>query len=77
MSENSTNSVDLKDVRRWALAEGLNVGARGRIKKDIVDRYLASREWASAPAETPAPSDQWGVDPDAQSLTQPGPNLND
>lgn len=30
------------DIRAWAKAEGLKVGANGRMKQEIIDKYLAA-----------------------------------
>jgi hypothetical protein len=35
-------SVDTKAVRRWAAENGLDVNPHGRIKKDVVQRYLST-----------------------------------
>jgi hypothetical protein len=34
--------VEMKAVRRWADENGVSVNSRGRIKNDVVQRYLAS-----------------------------------
>lgn len=34
--------ADTKAVRAWAAENGIEVNARGRIKEDVVQRYLAS-----------------------------------
>ena len=34
------SGVSSKDVRAWAMAEGLEVNARGRIQASVVDAYL-------------------------------------
>ncbi|MBG0738791.1 Lsr2 family protein [Paeniglutamicibacter antarcticus] len=39
----STGGPDTKNVRRWALANGMNVNPRGRIKSDIVEKFLAAQ----------------------------------
>lgn len=35
-------SQDTADIRRWALANGINVSARGRISSDLRARYEAA-----------------------------------
>lgn len=37
-----TSAVDTKAVRAWAVANGVAVNPRGRVKEDVVQRYLAS-----------------------------------
>lgn len=37
-----TSAVDTKAVRAWAVAHGISVNTHGRIRADIVQRYLAS-----------------------------------
>lgn len=35
-------AVDTKAIRLWAAENGIDVNSRGRIKDDVVQRYLAS-----------------------------------
>ncbi|GGI00363.1 Lsr2 family protein [Arthrobacter liuii] len=35
-------SADTKAVRAWAAEKGIEVNARGRVREDVVKRYLAS-----------------------------------
>jgi hypothetical protein len=35
-------AADTKAVRAWAAENGIEVNSRGRIKEDVVQRYLAS-----------------------------------
>ncbi|MFJ5694577.1 Lsr2 family protein [Arthrobacter sp. NPDC093125] len=35
-------AADTKAVRAWAAENGIEINARGRIKDDVVERYLAS-----------------------------------
>lgn len=37
-----TSAVDAKAVRAWAVERGIAVNPRGRIREDVVQRYLAS-----------------------------------
>lgn len=37
-----TSAVDTKAVRAWAVEHGIGVNPRGRVKEDVVQRYLAS-----------------------------------
>lgn len=37
-----TSAVDTKAVRAWAVEHGIAVNPRGRVKEDVVQRYLAS-----------------------------------
>lgn len=36
------NGPSSKDIRAWALSEGLTVSPRGRVQSDIVDQYMAA-----------------------------------
>jgi hypothetical protein len=38
----SAKSSDTQAIREWAQSQGLEVNARGRIKKEIVDAYNAA-----------------------------------
>ena len=38
----AAGSVDSKEVRAWAEANGVEVSARGRISADVVERYKAA-----------------------------------
>lgn len=38
----AASGVDPAAVRKWAEAQGIEVNPRGRIKKDIVDQYIAA-----------------------------------
>lgn len=38
----SSSGVDAKAIRSWALDQGLQVNARGRIQADIVEKYQAA-----------------------------------
>jgi hypothetical protein len=38
----STKSSDTQAIREWAQSQGLEVNARGRIKKEVVDAYNAA-----------------------------------
>ena len=40
----SSRSSDTQAIREWAQANGLEVNSRGRIKKDIVDAYVAAQK---------------------------------
>jgi ATP-dependent DNA helicase PIF1 len=35
----TSSTVDARAVRAWAKAQGIEVGARGRIKPDVIARY--------------------------------------
>lgn len=35
----TTTTVDSRAIRAWAKAQGIEVGARGRIKPDVIARY--------------------------------------
>ncbi|MCB5280550.1 Lsr2 family protein [Arthrobacter sp. ES1] len=37
-----SSAVDTKAVRAWAVGQGINVNPRGRVRGDVVQRYLAS-----------------------------------
>jgi hypothetical protein len=37
-----SSAVDTKTVRAWAVGHGIAVNPRGRIRDDVVQRYLAS-----------------------------------
>ncbi|MEO3931335.1 Lsr2 family protein [Micrococcaceae bacterium Sec7.4] len=37
-----SSAVDTKAVRAWAAEHGITVNDRGRVRGDVVDRYLAS-----------------------------------
>lgn len=39
----STSGPDTKSVRRWAQDNGLHINPRGRIKYDIVEKFLAAQ----------------------------------
>ena len=36
----TTSSVDSRKVRAWAISQGIPVGKRGRIKPDVIARYV-------------------------------------
>jgi len=38
----SSNGSDASKIREWAQAQGISVPARGRIPKDVSDRYRAA-----------------------------------
>ena len=38
----SDGDVDPKEVRAWALADGVEVSPRGRVRADVVEQYRAS-----------------------------------
>ena len=40
VTEVKATGLSSKDVRAWAMAEGLEVNARGRIQASVVDAYL-------------------------------------
>jgi hypothetical protein len=41
-TEVKSSGVSSKDVRAWALSEGLTVNSRGRIQASVVDAYLSA-----------------------------------
>jgi hypothetical protein len=45
-------TVDAKAVRAWAKANGVEVGERGRIKPEVITRYLAGGGKTNASAST-------------------------
>lgn len=38
-----TTGNEAKDIRAWALSNGIQVNARGRIQADVVEKYWATR----------------------------------
>jgi hypothetical protein len=42
-ARNSAGRVDIKAVRKWAEANGIDVSRRGRIPAEIVERYKTAR----------------------------------
>lgn len=42
VTEAKAAGLSSKDIRSWAMAEGLEVNARGRIQASIVDAYLSA-----------------------------------
>ncbi len=41
--------MDFERIRNWARAEGIQVGERGRLPKEVIDRYYAARTWETDP----------------------------
>lgn len=37
------NTAQAAEVRKWALAQGITVGKRGRLSKNLFDQYAAHR----------------------------------
>lgn len=48
-------SYDAKKVRKWAAAQGINVGERGRIPAEVIARYNAENGSEAATAEVASP----------------------
>jgi uncharacterized protein (DUF2252 family) len=42
VTEAKTTGLPTKQIRAWALAEGLEVSPRGRIQASVVDAYLSA-----------------------------------
>lgn len=42
------DGVQPRVIRAWALAQGLNVGQRGRVRDEIVDAYRAAHQTTGA-----------------------------
>jgi len=42
--QRSATEVDLSAVRAWARDQGITVTERGRVAKDVVDKYLKARQ---------------------------------
>jgi len=40
----SATEVDLSTVRAWAREQGISVAERGRVAKDVVDKYLKAQQ---------------------------------
>ena len=38
-STSTSSKVDARVIRAWAKSQGIEVGARGRIKPDVIARY--------------------------------------
>lgn len=38
-SNSATSGVDIKAVRTWAVQEGIEVSARGRVPRSVIERY--------------------------------------
>lgn len=36
----TSTTVDARKVRAWAVSQGITVGKRGRIKPDVIARYV-------------------------------------
>jgi hypothetical protein len=41
-TEAKTTGLSTKDIRAWALAEGLEVSPRGRVQSSVIDAYLSA-----------------------------------
>ncbi|QOT19326.1 Lsr2 family protein [Paenarthrobacter sp. YJN-5] len=42
VTDGKAAGISSKDIRAWALSEGLEVNARGRIQASVVDAYLSA-----------------------------------
>jgi hypothetical protein len=42
VTEAKTTGLSTKQVRAWALAEGLEVSPRGRVQASVIDAYLSA-----------------------------------
>lgn len=42
VTEAKTTGLSTKDIRAWAVAEGLEVSPRGRVQASIIDAYLSA-----------------------------------
>lgn len=40
----TSSTVDARAIRAWAKAQGIEVGARGRIKPDVIARYAEAHQ---------------------------------
>lgn len=51
-----TAAASTSEIRHWARAQGMTVGARGRLSPDILTAYAASQSPAQQPTAQPAPT---------------------
>jgi hypothetical protein len=42
-------SLDMKEIRKWAAAQGMTVGVRGPLSAEIISAYIAQGAIPSAP----------------------------
>lgn len=42
VTDSKAAGLSTKDIRSWAMAEGLEVNARGRIQASVIDAYLSA-----------------------------------